>query len=54
MAKVISNLYGEALFDIALERGMVSEMEEQVTVLSQAFAENPELFPCAYCRQGQI
>lgn len=44
MAKVISNLYGEALFDIALERGMVSEMEEQVTVLSQAFAENPELF----------
>ena len=43
MAKVVSKIYGEALFEQALERGMVSEVEEQVTVLSQTFAENPEL-----------
>ena len=44
MAKVISKLYGEALFELALETDRVSEMAEQVTVLSQTFAENPELF----------
>ena len=43
MAKVVSKIYGEALFEQALERGMIPEMEEQVTVLSQAFAENTEL-----------
>lgn len=43
MAKVVSKLYGEALFELALERDNVSEVEEQVTLLSQTFAENPEL-----------
>lgn len=43
MAKVVSKIYGEALFEQAVERNLVSEFEEQVTILSQTFAENPEL-----------
>ncbi len=43
MAKIISKAYGEALFELALERNELDSMAEQVNVLANAFAENPEL-----------
>lgn len=43
MAKVISKTYGDALFELAAEQGRLNETEEQITLLSQTFAENPEL-----------
>lgn len=43
MAKVISKTYGDALFDLAVEQGKIDETQEQITLLSQTFAENPEL-----------
>ena len=43
MAKLISKTYGEALFELALERGELDGMAEQVALLADALAENPEL-----------
>ena len=43
MAKLIAGIYGEALFDLAVEKNELNSMQEQVEVLVQAFAENPEL-----------
>ena len=43
MAKLISKTYGEALFELALEKNELDAMAEQVTLLAEAFAENPEL-----------
>ena len=43
MAKLIEGIYGEALFELAIEKNELDSMEEQVTLLIQAFAENPEL-----------
>ena len=43
MAKLIEGSYGEALFELALERNELDSIAEQVDVLAQSFAENPEL-----------
>ena len=43
MAKLIEGSYGDALFELALERNALDSIAEQVDVLAQAFAENPEL-----------
>ena len=43
MAKLISKTYGEALFDLALEKNELDTIAEQVTLLQGALAENPEL-----------
>lgn len=44
MAKVIAKTYGDALFDLAMEQGRLAETEAEISLLSQSFAENPELF----------
>ena len=43
MAKIISKAYGEALFELALEKNELDSIAEQVNVLADAFAENNEL-----------
>ena len=43
MAKLIEGSYGDALFELALEQNDLDSMAEQVDMLTQAFAENPEL-----------
>ena len=43
MAKIISKAYGEALFELALEKNELESIAEQVNILADAFAENPEL-----------
>ena len=43
MAKIISKAYGEALFELALEKNELDSFAEQVNVLADAFAENKEL-----------
>lgn len=43
MAKLIEGSYGDALFELALEQNSLDSVAEQVDVLAQAFAENPEL-----------
>ena len=43
MAKIISKAYGEALFELAVEKNELDSIAEQVNVLANAFAENPEL-----------
>ena len=43
MAKIISKAYGEALFELALEKNELDSIAEQVNLLANAFAENPEL-----------
>ena len=43
MAKLIEGSYGDALFELALEQNNLDAIAEQVDVLTQSFAENPEL-----------
>ena len=43
MAKLVSKTYGDALFELALEQNELDSVAEQVDVLAQSFAENPEL-----------
>lgn len=43
MAKLVSATYGDALFDIALEKSAVEEFAEEVKAVAQAFSENPDL-----------
>lgn len=43
MAKLVESSYGEALFELAVEKNELDSIAEQVTLLAQAFAENPEL-----------
>ena len=43
MAKLIEGSYGDALFELALERNELDSIAEQVDILAQSFAENPEL-----------
>lgn len=42
MAKLISNTYGEALFGLALEKGLVDELMEEIRDLQKILSENPE------------
>ena len=43
MAKIISKAYGDALFELAVEKNELDSIAEQVNLLMNAFAENPEL-----------
>ncbi len=42
MAKLVSKVYGEALFDLARERDQISEVWEEVKALTTIFNENEE------------
>ena len=43
MAKLVSKTYGDALFDLALEKGTMDTVYEEILALKQVFGENPEL-----------
>ena len=43
MAKLVEGSYGDALFELALEQNNLDSIAEQVDVLAQSFAGNPEL-----------
>lgn len=43
MAKLIAKTYGDALFDIALEKAMTDSLFEEALALQKIFEENPEL-----------
>ena len=43
MAKLVSNTYGDALFELALEEGKLDSMREEVSVVVEAIRENPDL-----------
>jgi F-type H+-transporting ATPase subunit delta len=42
MAKLISKTYGDALFDVAVEKNMVDVLNEEAKEVSRVFQENPE------------
>ncbi len=42
MAKLAAEVYGEALFDLAVENGSVDTLAEQIQTAELAFSENPE------------
>lgn len=43
MAKRVSSIYGDALFSLALEEGMMDELTEEVRMSRQVFLENEAL-----------
>lgn len=43
MAKLASRVYGDALFDLALQDQKVEERKEEVVLVQKALADNPEL-----------
>ena len=44
MAELVSKVYAQALFDVALESGHLDEVEQQLKEVCQVFAENPEFY----------
>ena len=42
MAKLVSKTYGDALFGLAVEENRVNEFSDEVAVVRQVLAENPE------------
>ena len=42
MAKLVSQVYGEALFSLALEQGRLTQYEEELSGIAQALAEYPD------------
>ncbi len=42
MAKLAAEVYGEALFDLAVETGSIEPLAEQIKTAELAFVENPE------------
>ena len=40
MAKLVSNTYGDALFELALEENKIDSLQEEVVVVLEALAEN--------------
>ena len=42
MAKLVSKVYGDALFSLALEENKLDEVWEEVKLLSSALQENKE------------
>lgn len=42
MAKLVSAVYGEALFELALEEGKVQELSDEVKVIQKILDENPD------------
>lgn len=45
MAKLVSKVYGDALFELAVEEDKLESIWEEVRVISQALEENPEFLP---------
>ncbi len=43
MAKLVSKTYGDALFELALEKDCISETKEEVAAVRAVFVENTEL-----------
>ena len=43
MAKLVSNIYGDALFELALEENKMDSLSEEITVVLLALAENQDL-----------
>ena len=43
MAKLVSNTYGDALFELAVEENRLDAMSEEVRAVIQAIQENPDL-----------
>jgi len=43
MAKLVSKVYGDALYEAAREAGRMDDMYEEVQALMKVFAENPDL-----------
>lgn len=43
MAKLVSKTYGDALFELALEKGTISQIKEEVSAVKQVFEEQEEL-----------
>ncbi len=43
MAKLVSKTYGDALFEVALEKGAVAAFAEEAVCVREAFASNDEL-----------
>lgn len=43
MAKLVSKVYGEALFEVAMEQGKTQELMEEVSQVQEVIAQNPEL-----------
>ena len=41
MAKLAAEVYGEALFDLAVESGSIDTLAEQIKTAELAFSENP-------------
>ncbi len=42
MARLVENVYSQALFDLCAERGQVDAMDEQVKIFVELLDENPE------------
>lgn len=42
MAKLVSNIYGDALFEVAVENGTIDSMLEEVEAVLDIFQENEE------------
>ena len=45
MAKLVSKVYGDALFELAIEENKLESVWDEVRVISQALDENPEFLP---------
>jgi len=45
MAKLVSKVYGDALFSLALEENKVDEIWEETKVLRQVISDNPDFIP---------
>ena len=43
MAKLIEKVYGEALFELAVEEGKTASLMEEILKVKQVLADNPEL-----------
>ena len=45
MAKLVSKVYGDALFELAIEEDKLESVWDEVRVISQALKDNPEFLP---------
>ena len=45
MAKLVSKVYGDALFELAVEEDKLTSVWDEVRVISQALKDNPEFLP---------
>ncbi len=45
MAKLVSKVYGDALFSLAVEENKLDEIWEEVRAMRRAISENPEFLP---------